>query len=95
LPEWILELENIIALRLKLSCLTKDPMQSLKSLQNLLILSIGVSAYGGSHLYFQDGWFQKLKELDIGSSDELRNIIIGKGALSSLKKLQLYGLPKL
>jgi hypothetical protein len=57
LPEWILELENIIALRLKLSCLTKDPMQSLKSLQNLLILSIGVSAYGGSHLYFQDGWF--------------------------------------
>ncbi|CAJ2639918.1 unnamed protein product [Trifolium pratense] len=95
LPEWILELQNLVVLRLKLSCLTKDPMQSLKSLQHLLILSIGVGAYGGSHLYFQDGWFQKLKELDIGSSDELREIIIDKGTLSSLKKLQLYGLPKL
>jgi len=95
LPEWILELQNLAVLRLKLSCLTKDPMQSLKSLQHLLILSIGVGAYGGSHMYFQDGWFPKLKELYIGSSDELTDIIIDKGALSSLKMLQLYGLSNL
>jgi disease resistance protein RPM1 len=95
LPEWILELQNLVVLRLKLSCLTKDPMHSLKSLQHLLILSIGVGAYGGSHMYFQDGWFPKLKELYIGSSDELRDIIIDKGALSSLKMLQLYGLSNL
>ncbi|KAL5057735.1 hypothetical protein RYX36_029339 [Vicia faba] len=95
LPEWILELRNLVVLRLKLSCLTKDPMESLNSLQHLLILSIGVGAYGGSTLHFQDGWFQKLKEMDVGSSNELKEIIIDKGALPSLKKLQLFGLPKL
>ncbi|KAL5057737.1 hypothetical protein RYX36_029341 [Vicia faba] len=95
LPEWILELRNVVVLRLKLSCLTKDPMESLDSLQHLLILSIGVGAYGGSTLHFQDGWFQKLKEMDVGSSNELKEIIIDKGALPSLKKLQLFGLPKL
>ncbi|CAI8612427.1 unnamed protein product [Vicia faba] len=95
LPEWILELGNVVVLRLKLSCLTKDPMESLNSLQHLLILSIGVGAYGGSTLHFQDGWFQKLKEMDVGSSNELKEIIIDKGALPSLKKLQLFGLPKL
>ncbi|CAL5191835.1 unnamed protein product [Lathyrus oleraceus] len=95
LPEWILELQNLVVLRLKLSCLTEDPMKSLNSLQHLLILSIGVGAYGGLNLHFQDGWFQKLKEMNVGSSNELKEIIIDKGAMPSLKKLQLYGLPRL
>ncbi|MCH79984.1 disease resistance protein [Trifolium medium] len=89
-PEWILELQNLVVLTLICSHLTNDPMQSLKSLQKLLILHISLRAYDGLGLYFQDGGFQKLQELYVENSDELRNIIIDKGALPSLKKLHLH-----
>ncbi|XP_058788079.1 disease resistance protein RPM1-like [Vicia villosa] len=92
LPEWILELQNLVVLRLKHSFLTKDPMPLLKSLQNLLILSLKGNAYEGLCLHFEDGGFQKLKELCVEVSSKLRDIIIDKGALPSLEKLQLIGL---
>ncbi|KAI5409172.1 hypothetical protein KIW84_054831 [Lathyrus oleraceus] len=75
-----------------MSILTEDPMQSLKSLQHLLILSIKEIAYEGLCLHFEDGGFEKLKELYVETSNELRDIIIDKGALPSLKKLRLHGL---
>ncbi|CAJ2639940.1 unnamed protein product [Trifolium pratense] len=62
-------------------------------MQHLLFLSIKKSAFEGLH--FEDGWFQKLKELHVEYSDELRDIIIDKGALSSLKKLGLHGVHRL
>lgn len=40
----------------------------------------------------QDGWFLKLKELYLGYSFKLRYITVDKGALSSLKKMQLQTL---
>ncbi|XP_058788082.1 disease resistance protein RPM1-like [Vicia villosa] len=92
LPEWIPELQNLVVLRLMYSFLTNDPMQSLKSLQHLLILSIKEFAYEGSCLHFEDGGFQKLRELYVETSNKLRDIIIDQGALPSLKKLRLYGL---
>ncbi|XP_058782219.1 disease resistance protein RPM1-like [Vicia villosa] len=95
LPEWIPEFQNLAVLRLMRSFLTEDPMQSLKSLQHLLILSITKCAYDGLCLHFEDGGFQKLKELYVETADELRDIIIDKGALPSLKKLRLYDLYKL
>ncbi|KAI5409166.1 disease resistance protein RPM1 isoform X1 [Lathyrus oleraceus] len=95
LPEWIPELQNLVVLRLKWSYLSKDLMKSLKSLQHLLILSLTDNACEGLRLHFEDGGFQKLRELYVESSKELRDIIIDKGALSSLKKLQLYKLPRL
>ncbi|KAI5409156.1 hypothetical protein KIW84_054821 [Lathyrus oleraceus] len=55
----------------------------------MLILSIGIGSCVGLQLHSEDGWFQKLKEEYVGYADELRDIIIDKGALSSLKKLEL------
>ncbi|CAK8565695.1 unnamed protein product [Lathyrus sativus] len=92
LPKSIPMLQNLVVLRLKCSYLTKDPMQSLKSLQHLLILSLTYSAFEGLCLHFEDGGFQKLKELYVENLSELRDIIIEKGALPSLKKLQLLWL---
>lgn len=66
-----------------------------KSLQHLLILSIDSGAYEGLGLYFQDGGIQRLKELYVGFSMELRYIIIDEGALPYLKKLQLGSIPRL
>ncbi|KEH20045.1 NB-ARC domain disease resistance protein [Medicago truncatula] len=52
-------------------------------------------AYEGLGLYFQDGGIQRLKELYVGFSMELRYIIIDEGALPYLKKLQLGSIPRL
>ncbi|KAL5077422.1 hypothetical protein RYX36_016406 [Vicia faba] len=92
LPEWIPEFQNLVVLRLMYSFLYKDPMPSLKNLQYLLILSIKELAYNGLCLHFEDGGFQKLRELYVETSSTLRVIIIDKGALPSLKKLRLYKL---
>ncbi|CAK8565678.1 unnamed protein product [Lathyrus sativus] len=89
LPDWMLELQNLVELKLMYSRFTKDPIKSLKSLQNLLKLSIGIASCVGFQLHFEDEWFQKLKELYVGYADELTDIIIDKGALPSLKKLEL------
>jgi disease resistance protein RPM1 len=68
-------------------------MQSLKCLQHLLVLHIQIFiSEFGLCLHFENGWFQKLKELYIENSLELRDIIIDKGALPSLKKLHLHAL---
>ena len=93
LPVWIPELQNLVGLRLEYSNLTKDSMQSLKSFQNLVILSIHNHAYEGLCLHIQDEGFPKLKELYVGISDELRDIVIEKGALLSLKKFQISEIP--
>ncbi|KAI5409152.1 hypothetical protein KIW84_054817, partial [Lathyrus oleraceus] len=92
LPKSIPELQNLVVLRLTQSLLTKDPMQFLKSLQHLLILSLTRNAFEGLCLHFEDGGFEKLKELYVENLSELRVIIIEKGALPSLKKLQLLSL---
>ncbi|GAU41204.1 hypothetical protein TSUD_128800 [Trifolium subterraneum] len=92
LPEWIPKLQNLVELTLYSSCLIEDPLKSLNCLQHLLSLSIGVRAYKGLCLHFEDGWFQKLKELKVTYCQELREVIIDKGALPSLKKLKLYKL---
>ncbi|KAI5409154.1 hypothetical protein KIW84_054819 [Lathyrus oleraceus] len=92
LPKSIPEHQNLVVLRLKRSYLSEDPMQSLKSLQHLLILSLTHKAFEGLSLHFEDGGFEKLKELYVEGLSELRVIIIERGALPSLKKLQLLSL---
>ncbi|CAI8596678.1 unnamed protein product [Vicia faba] len=90
LPEWILKLQNLVQLKLMHSYFTIDPIKSLKSLQNLLMLSICFTpCFEELELHFEDGWFQKLKELHVGYVDAMRDIIIDKGALPSLTKLEL------
>ncbi|RHN67262.1 putative P-loop containing nucleoside triphosphate hydrolase, leucine-rich repeat domain, L [Medicago truncatula] len=91
-PEWMLALQNLTVLRLVCPYSVKDSLQSLKSMQHLLILLLDLSMYKGLHLHFQDGWFQKLKELRVDHSYKLREIIIDKGSMPSLKTLSLMRL---
>ncbi|RHN67247.1 putative leucine-rich repeat domain, L domain-containing protein [Medicago truncatula] len=88
----MLDLQNLTVLRLVWSYSIKDPLQSLKSLKHLLSLSLKLIKYEGLQLHFQDGGFQKLKELEVSDCIELREIIIDKGSMPSLKTLSLIGL---
>ncbi|PNY11545.1 disease resistance protein rpm1-like [Trifolium pratense] len=87
-PEWIPKLQNLVELRLWNSNLPEDPFKSVICLQNLLSLNIRHCAYKDLCLHFEVGWFQKLKKLNVGYTKELREVIIDKGALLSLKKLK-------
>jgi disease resistance protein RPM1 len=89
LPEWIPKLQNLVHLFLSGSRLTGDSLKSLNCLQHLLSLTFQMSSYEGLCLHFEDGWFQKLKELNVIYCSQLREIIIDKGALPSLKKLSV------
>ncbi|CAJ2639965.1 unnamed protein product [Trifolium pratense] len=89
LPEWIPKLQNLVKLKLKYSELTDDKMELLKSMPNLLSLSLRENAYEAETLHFQHGWFENLKHLYLEDLENLNYIIIDEGALCSLKKLQL------
>jgi disease resistance protein RPM1 len=92
LPEWIPKLQNLVQLTLSHSQLPENSLKSLNCLQHLLSLSIEYSAYDGLCLHFEDGWFQKLKELNVVECHKFVEVIIDKGALPSLKKLHLHAL---
>ncbi|RHN67260.1 putative P-loop containing nucleoside triphosphate hydrolase, leucine-rich repeat domain, L [Medicago truncatula] len=94
-PKWMLDLQNLTVLRLAWPCSDKDPLQSLKSLQHLLSLYLDLSEYEGLQLHFQDGWFQKLKGLVVLYSSRVREIIIDKGSMPSLKILKVIKFPNL
>jgi disease resistance protein RPM1 len=95
LPEWIPKLQNLVNLELSYSELIDDPLKSLQNMQNLLSLSIQRYGYNGESLHFQDGGFQKLKELKLDSMNYLNFILIDKGALCVLKRLELWDIPQL
>jgi disease resistance protein RPM1 len=95
LPEWILQLQNLVKLKLEWSYLRDDPVKFLENMQNLLSLSIRYQVYYGESLHFHNGGFQNLKELEIGGLPYLNSIVIDKGALKSLKKLEISNMPKL
>ncbi|CAJ2639970.1 unnamed protein product [Trifolium pratense] len=95
LPEWILQLQNLVKLKLQLSHLENDAIKSLENMQNLLSLQIDFKAYVGESLHFHDGGFQNLKELYMQGIPFLNSMVIDKGALQSLKKLELCNIPNL
>jgi len=95
LPEWIPRLENLLELSMSYSQLTKDPLESLQNLPNLLVLNLAVHSYDGECLHFQQGGFQNLKELGLRYLYNLESIIIEQGALQSLKKLTFMNIPNL
>ncbi|GAU16413.1 hypothetical protein TSUD_117620 [Trifolium subterraneum] len=94
-PDWIPKLECLVKIRLGLSRLKNDPMQSLKNLPNLLKLSLWENAYDGEILHFQNGGFQKLKELILSHLNGVNSILIEKGALPSLENLKMEKIPQL
>lgn len=94
LPEWIPKLENIRQLCLSFSRLREDPLKSLKGLPNLVNLWL-YQAYDGEELHFEEGGFQKLKELSLGKLYPLKVLKIDRGALPLLEKLGIGPSPLL
>jgi hypothetical protein len=92
LPEWIPKLQNLAKLKLDSSFIYDDILETLKSMPNLLTLSLRKNACVAERLqfHFQDGWFKSLKELVITNLICLDCILIDEGALPSLETLELY-----
>jgi hypothetical protein len=92
LPEWIPKLQTLAKLKLDSSFIYDDILETLKSMPNLLTLSLRKNACVAERLqfHFQDGWFKSLKELVITNLICLDCILIDEGALPSLETLELY-----
>jgi len=95
LPDWIPKFECLFQIKLALSKLKEDPMPSLKNLPYLLKLSLLENAYDGEILHFQNGGFQKLRELILSHLNGVNSILIGKGSLLSLERLKMERIPQL
>ncbi|PNY10939.1 NBS-containing resistance-like protein [Trifolium pratense] len=94
-PNWILELECLVKVRLGFSMLKDDPLQSLKNLPNLLNLCLWDNCYDGETLHFQNGGFQKLMTLNLSRLNKLNSIVIDNETLISVEHLTLENIPQL
>ncbi|KAM1054467.1 hypothetical protein ACFX2I_001812 [Malus domestica] len=63
LPGWISNLQHIVKITIYWSRLRDSPLKALQNLPNLLKLTLGRNAYDGVQLHFEEGGFQKLREL--------------------------------
>jgi len=94
-PSWISWLKNLVKLSLVESRLTNSPLMSLGNMPNLCILSFRSNSYEGETLHFENGGFQKLKELELQRLHQLSFIFIDRGALQPLENLKLIHIPQL
>jgi disease resistance protein RPM1 len=95
LPNWIGDLEYLVEIKLALSKLKDDPLQSLKNLPNLQKFGLWDNAYDGEFLHFQNGGFLKLKRLDLSRLTRVNFVLIDKGTLPSLEYLTMDRIPQL
>ncbi|KAJ1441283.1 Virus X resistance protein-like, coiled-coil domain [Sesbania bispinosa] len=95
LPDWVPKLQHLVKLFLRSSKLIDDPLNLLQNMSNLLLLSLSIDSYEGERLCFEEGGFQKLKELKLEELQNLSSMVIHSEALHSLKKLRLSNVPQL
>ncbi|KAL5547001.1 hypothetical protein UlMin_006688 [Ulmus minor] len=89
LPDLIPKLRNLCGLCLRFSWMIDEPCKCLKGLPNLESLQLLENAYVGHELHFENGAFEKLKELALSKLDGLKLIKLDEGALPALEKLVL------
>uniref|UniRef100_A0A0D9WWC5 NB-ARC domain-containing protein n=1 Tax=Leersia perrieri TaxID=77586 RepID=A0A0D9WWC5_9ORYZ len=83
------------SLRLCFSGLHEDPLASFAAMfQNLGHLNL-YRCYDGTKLTFRAGWFPKLKHLYLSSMNELKEVEVEDGTMTSLQRLELWGLKTL
>ncbi|XP_047973997.1 probable disease resistance RPP8-like protein 2 [Salvia hispanica] len=82
------------SLTLANSCLDEDPMPLLGKLRGLYDLKLR-NAYTGQQMGIRESGLEVLKVLCIENLLNLRNLQIGKGALLSLRKLEIHNCPYL
>ncbi|XP_031273401.1 disease resistance protein RPM1-like [Pistacia vera] len=94
LPDWIFKLEYIVRIGLNLLGLTNDPIIVLQALPKLLELRLWDTRHN-EQLLFKEGWFQKLKRLQLIDFEGLELMIIDKGAMPNLEDLRIGPFPRL
>ncbi|ESW20780.1 hypothetical protein PHAVU_005G014200 [Phaseolus vulgaris] len=95
LPDWIPKLKYLVKLRLGLSNLEGDPLDSLQDLPNLLRLNMWDDAYVGESLHFRGGGFPRLKEVDLTRLSRLSSLSIDEGALLGLEHFRFKDNPQM
>lgn len=86
---------SLVKLTLESSRILRDPMVVLEKLPNLRILWLISHAYDGSKMACSVGGFPKLETLELRGLTNLEEWLVEKGAMPSLKKLTIGGIPKL
>ncbi|XP_060675309.1 putative disease resistance protein At1g50180 [Ziziphus jujuba] len=88
--------QSLTKLTLKWSAMEQDPMPVLENkLPNLRFLMLGWDAYVGSEMVCSAHGFPNLDTLHLTELNNVREWIVEKGAMPSLKKLKIDWLPKL
>ncbi|KAB2598562.1 disease resistance protein RPM1-like [Pyrus ussuriensis x Pyrus communis] len=101
LPGWISNLQHLVRITIYWSRLRDSPLKALQNLPNLLELTLDYNAYDGVQLHFEEGGFQKLRELNLMAMMGLNSLIIDDGEVPSgihhlrnLTYLCFYDMPK-
>ena len=94
LPNWILELRNLVTVILFFSSLEEYPLSCVQALPNLITLSLNC-AYDEEQLHFEEGGFRKLKRLTLREMNKLKRVEISKGSLPSLEQLEIRPCPQM
>ena len=94
LPIWIGNLAHLVRIKLKNSQLKKDPLGTLKTTKDLLVLELD-NTYDGKVLDFGYRGFRKLHVLRIQQLHNLKIIKAGVNALCELQKAEYHDCPTL
>ncbi|KAM1020629.1 hypothetical protein ACFX2J_041653 [Malus domestica] len=95
LPSWISNLQHLVKLVILWSRFRDSPLKALQNLPNLLVLILQFNAYDGVHLHFEEGGFQKLRELQLRGMEGLNSLIIDKGVMPLLREFHIGPCPQL
>ncbi|XP_077236604.1 disease resistance protein RPM1-like [Tasmannia lanceolata] len=88
LPDWIGKLQHLVKIAIRWSRLRVEPLTSLQSLPNLLVLEL-FKTYEGEELCFKAGGFQRLKMLELREMSGLNQVRVEEGAMPKLQQLYI------
>ncbi|KAG4956843.1 hypothetical protein JHK85_043223 [Glycine max] len=86
---------KLVKLKFKGSGLLVDPMPTLEKLPNLRFLELQLDSFMGKKLFCSSNGFPQLKSLVIYDLPNLEEWKLGKGAMPSLRKLEIANCTKL
>ncbi|KAM2070440.1 hypothetical protein ACFX1S_001865 [Malus domestica] len=95
LPGWISNLQHLIRIGIFWSRLRDSPLKALQNVPNLLELVLYINAYDGVQLHFEEGGFQKLRELHLREMMGLNSLIIDDGVMPLLQEFHIGPSPQL
>ncbi|KDP43871.1 hypothetical protein JCGZ_20881 [Jatropha curcas] len=81
--------QSLTELTLSASGLIEDPMQTLEKLPNLRIVRLFSKSFSGKKMFCKDGGFPKLEVLKLWELELLQEWNMEKGAMPSLKLLEI------